>query len=107
NWDQRHTLNATVTLAKPAVYSLATVVRVASGQPFTPNTATGFGSGQEANSGRKPPGMLVDLRGEYSLFNASRNGMTVFARVFNVFDTRYFNGPVFETTGSPYYSRFP
>ena len=27
--------------------------------------------------------------------------------MFNVFDTRYFNGPVYETTGSPYSSRFP
>ena len=106
NWDQRHTLNATVTLAKPAVYSVATVVRVASGQPYTPNTTTGFGSGQEQNSGRKPAGVVVDLRGEHSLFTG-RHSMTAFARVFNVFDTRYFNGPVYETTGSPYYSRFP
>jgi outer membrane receptor protein involved in Fe transport len=106
NWDQRHTLNLTVTLSKPAFYNLATVIRVASGQPYTPNTTTGFGAGQEANSGRKPMGMVVDLRGEYGLFH-SRNAVTAFARVFNVFDTRYFNGPVFETTGSPYYSRFP
>jgi hypothetical protein len=28
-------------------------------------------------------------------------------RAFNVFDTRYFNGAVFNSTGSPYYSRFP
>jgi hypothetical protein len=27
--------------------------------------------------------------------------------VFNVFDARYFNGFVFPSTGSPYYSRFP
>ena len=32
---------------------------------------------------------------------------TMFARVFNVFDTRYFNGAVFSSSGSPYYSRFP
>ena len=32
---------------------------------------------------------------------------SLFARVFNVFDTRFFNGAVFETTGSPYYTRNP
>jgi hypothetical protein len=31
----------------------------------------------------------------------------LFARLFNVFDTRFFNGTVFNTTGSPYYSREP
>lgn len=107
NWDQRHTLNLTVTLAKLPVYNVATVIRVASGQPYTPNTTTGFGAGQDQNSGRKPAGMLVDLRGEYSLFHTGKLGMTGFARVFNVFDTRYFNGEVFSTTGSPYYTRFP
>ena len=29
------------------------------------------------------------------------------ARVFNLLDTRFFNGFVFPSTGSPYYSRFP
>ena len=28
-------------------------------------------------------------------------------RVFNLFDTRFFNGAVFASTGSPYYSRYP
>lgn len=107
NWDQRHTLNLTVTMARPPVYNLATVIRIASGQPYTPNTTTGFGSGQEANSGRKPAGMVVDLRGEYSVYSNPKLGLTGFARVFNVFDTRYFNGTVFSTTGSPYYTRFP
>ena len=32
--------------------------------------------------------------------------MSLFARVFNLFDTRYFNGAVFSSTGSPYYTRF-
>ena len=32
--------------------------------------------------------------------------MSLFARVFNLLDTRYFNGFVFPSTGSPYYSRF-
>jgi hypothetical protein len=31
----------------------------------------------------------------------------IFLRVFNVFDTRFWNGFVFNSTGSPYYSRNP
>jgi hypothetical protein len=29
----------------------------------------------------------------------------MFGVVYNVFDTRFFNGAVFANTGSPYYSR--
>ena len=106
NWDQTHTLNVTATLSDPERFTLSSILRVGSGQPYTPNVTGGFGFGQEANSGRKPAGVVVDLRGEKVL---RLNGAPVraFARVFNVFDTRYFNGPVFATTGSPYYSLNP
>jgi len=104
DWDQRHTLNATVTLAQPGSYNVSTVIRLASGQPYTPNSTSNFGSGQDTNSGRKPSGMLVDLRGEKNVLSG-KNGLTLFGRVFNVFDTRFFNGGVFATTGSPYYDR--
>jgi outer membrane receptor protein involved in Fe transport len=106
DWDQRHTLNATITLAQPGAYNVSTIVHVASGQPYTPNSTSNFGTGQDTNSGRKPAGVVVDVRGEKNLFNG-RNGLTLFGRMFNVFDVRYFNGAVFPTTGSPYYSRFP
>ena len=29
----------------------------------------------------------------------------MFGRVFNAFDNRFFNGSVFESSGSPFYSR--
>ncbi len=108
NWDQRHTINITAGVAKPDNYSLSTVVRIGSGQPYTPQIESGFGFGLETNSGRKPTGFLVDLRAEKTLA-AAPTGMTaaVFLRVFNLFDSRYFNGPVYASTGSPYYSRFP
>ena len=48
----------------------------------------------------------MDLRAEKSVATMGRRA-SLFARVFNVFDTRYFNGFVFGSTGSPYYSRFP
>jgi hypothetical protein len=106
NWDQRNTVNLTASVSKPVNYTIAAIVRAGSGQPYTPSLTGGFGSGLEANSGRKPPYINVDLRAEKSL---PLGGMPInlFARVFNLFDARYANGPVYATTGSPYYSRFP
>ncbi len=107
NWDQRHTLNLTVMLSRPERFSVSTVVRVASGQPYTPaSSASGFFRLYGTNSGRKPASVLVDLRAEKNLVR-SRVGANLFARVFNLFDTRYSNGMVFESTGSPYYSVDP
>jgi outer membrane receptor protein involved in Fe transport len=106
NWDQRHTFNLTVSVAWPGGFSSSAVLRVASGQPYTPALTSGFASGLEANSGRKPASTLIDLRGERPVRLAGI-GVTVFARVFNLLDTRYFNGFVFNSSGSPYYSRYP
>ena len=105
NWDQRHTLNLTASLSKPDNYSVSTVVKVASGQPYTPVLEAGFGQGLNTNSGRKPSAVLVDLRAAKNFGPEGRFNM--FVRVFNVFDTRFFNGFVFNSTGSPDYSRFP
>ncbi len=106
NWDQRHTLNVTAVLADPQRFSASAILRVASGQPYTPTVATGFAGGLETNSGRKPLGVVLDLRGERSLAIGGSHA-SLFARVFNVFDTRFFNGFVFPSTGSPYYSSNP
>jgi hypothetical protein len=107
NWDQRHTMNLTVAFARPGVYSASGVLRMASGQPYTPALDTGFGQGLQTNSGRKPTGFVLDLKSERTVGMWSGQKVGVFARAFNVFDSRYFNGPVFESTGDPYYSRFP
>ncbi len=106
NWDQRHTFNLTVAVDHPGDYTTSAVLRVGSGQPYTPVLTSGFGAGLGENSGRKPLGMVLDLRGEKSL-GISHPDVSMFGRVFNVFDARYFNGPVYSSTGSPYYSRFP
>src|SRR6185295_5718967 len=39
NWDQRHTLNLTATLARPRNFSASAIFRMASGQPYTPSGA--------------------------------------------------------------------
>jgi hypothetical protein len=106
NWDQRHTLNLTVQLVEPENYSISTILRFASGQPYTPEIGSGFGAAIEPNSGRKPNGLIVDLRAEKYISIAGLN-LSLFARVFNLLDATYFNGPVFASSGSPDYSVFP
>ena len=105
NWDQRHTANLTVTVSRPTAYSVSGVIRLASGQPFTPQSDVGgFGGSLERNTGRKPSSFEMDLRGERTLGRAGAP-LSLFGVIYNVFDTRFFNGAVFANTGSPYYSR--
>jgi hypothetical protein len=106
NWDQRNTLNATVTVGHPDSYWLSGIIKAGSGTPYTPALASASSTGLEANSGRKPSSVVVDMRGEWTR-PLSGVPIAVFMRVFNLFDQRFVNGPVFATSGSPYYSRFP
>lgn len=105
NWDQRHTVNLTGSLIRPGNYSVSCIAKVASGQRYTPQSEQAFGFGASTNSGTKPAAFLVDMRAEKTLGSKGQGG--IFMRVFNLFDARYFNGPVYATTGSPYYARFP
>src|SRR5262249_41384313 len=105
DWDQRHTLNLTFTLNEPDRWTASTIVRAVSGQPYSPLVISGATGALEANSARKPNGLLVDARAERTLLK--NRDVKCFARVFNAFDTRFFNGFVFTDTGSPDYTRQP
>lgn len=106
DWDQRHALNLSLQLSEAQNYAVSLIMRLASGQPYTPALTPGFGGSIEPNSGRKPLGMLVDLRAEkvFSIFDLR---MSAFARVFNLLDAKFYNGFVFSDTGSPEYSSIP
>jgi outer membrane receptor protein involved in Fe transport len=107
NWDQRHTLNATLSASKSNNFSISAVIRYGSGQRYTPSIGSGFGAGLERNSGVKPAATLVDLRAE-KFFRLAGMNTSLFARVFNLLDTRFFgNGFIFNDTGSPEYSLNP
>jgi outer membrane receptor protein involved in Fe transport len=106
NWDQRHTFNLTVQLSEQGDYALSAVMKVASGQPYTPTIRPGFGGSVEPNSGRKPSSMILDVRAE-KFFQLGGLNLSLFARVFNALDTKFFNGFVFSDTGSPEYSATP
>lgn len=106
NWDQRHTLNATAIFAKPGSYSISAIVKIGSGQPYTPAIGSGFNADLETNSGRKSSFALVDLRAE-KYFALAGKKLSVFLRTFNLFNEHFVNGFVFPTTGTPDYSQFP
>lgn len=104
NWDQRHTLNLTASVGAPGSWSGSAIVRLASGQPYTPTLANSTPLTQ--NSARKPVCNTVDLRAERPGRPWGLPG-AFFVRVFNLFDSRFFNGFVFPSSGSPDYTRFP
>jgi outer membrane receptor protein involved in Fe transport len=103
DWDQRHTLNAALTLVSPLNYAVTAILKYGSGSPYTPAIGSGFGATLERNSVGKPAWVTVDVRAEKS-FTIETIQLAAFLRVFNVFDSRYANGFVFSTTGSPFYS---
>jgi hypothetical protein len=105
NWDQRHTLNFTVSVARPGSFATNAVLRLGTGQPYTPELRASDDE-LERNSGRKPLAALLDLRGEKS-FKPAGLDASVFLRVFNALDTRFFNGFVFASSGSPDYTKTP
>jgi hypothetical protein len=105
NWDQTHTFNMTLAITRPERYTVSAILRAASGQPYTPEIqVTGFTL--DDNSGRKPSAVSFDVRAE-RWFGMRQLKSSLYFRVFNVFDSRFFNGMVFPSTGSPFYSRAP
>jgi outer membrane receptor protein involved in Fe transport len=106
NWDQRHTINATISVQQPNNYNCTAIIKYGSGQPYTPAISSSFGGELESNSGQKSSYVTVDLRLE-KLFNLFGNNLSIFARVFNLFNTRSVNGFIFSDTGSPDYSLNP
>ena len=107
NWDQRHTVNATAVLDRPERFALTGIVQFGTGQPYTPDIGLpGFDTSLGTNAARKPATLRVDLRAE-AFFGLGGARGTVFGRVFNVFDSRFANGFVFSTTGSPFYTLAP
>ena len=100
NWDQRHTLNVTALYQVPNDFSISTIIRFASGQPYTPELGVGFNTQQEQNSGRKPSYTTVDLRAE-KYFDFYFTDFSIFLRVFNLLNQKFVNGAVYPETGSP------
>lgn len=101
DWDQPHTLNATVTVRLTEGLNFSAIGNLSSGYPYTPDVPY---STYDAlpNTERKPSRQGVDARISYD-FRISDVNYQLFAKVYNVFDTlneRY----VFDDTGTAQYT---
>jgi hypothetical protein len=94
-WDQRHTLNATVSY-NASHWGISTIAQYGSGTPYTPRNTTDVTT-LLTNSQAKPDFFNMDLRVFYEVpLDPVR--VVLFAKVFNLFDTRNeYN--VFNDTG--------
>ncbi len=85
DWDQRHTINASITLTPTRQFVVTLLGRYGSGLPYTPtylNIRRAF-----TNTARSPMTMNFDLKIHYSI-TFMRYSMSFFLKVFNLMDRR-------------------
>jgi len=83
DWDQKHTVNATLTYAATG-WGGSLIAQWGSGLPYTPRKSEDI-TALLTNSQRKPASFNVDLRA-YKEFQFGPGNFTVFLRIFNLFD---------------------
>ncbi|MBD3226393.1 MAG: TonB-dependent receptor plug domain-containing protein [Caldithrix sp.] len=103
DWDQTHSLSASVTLQPFTGLNMSIIGFINSGYPYTPDVPY---STYDAlpNSERKPVRRTLDLRTSYS-FHVADIRYELFVKIYNLFDTkneRY----VFDDTGRAGYTYF-
>ena len=101
SWDQSHLLNATVIIGDPSGMTLGIIGKIATGWPYTPSIPNANFI-PKPNSGRKPVQKNVDAKLEKRIKVGSYR-VSLFARVYNVFDIRN-ERYVFNDTGSAKYT---
>jgi outer membrane receptor for ferrienterochelin and colicin len=102
DWDRRHTLNASLTYAKPGRtgYGATMLGKYGSGLPYSP-TDDGIRTGFE-NDGRRPDYYNLDLN-LFKSFPVGKNKILLTATVQNVIDIRNEDG-VYDDTGRAGYT---
>ena len=102
NWDQRHTLNVSVNYSA-SVWGISSIIQYGSGKPYTPALEySGEVSTMVTNSQIMPATFDCDLRAYYEISLRSMK-LVLFARIYNVFDTRNQTN-VYPSTGRSDYS---
>jgi len=94
-WDQRHTLNATLSYNTPG-WGVSFISQFGTGTPYTPRRSTDITS-LLSNSQAKPQFFNIDGQAFYAL-NVEPLRFVLFLRVFNLLDIRNEVG-VFDDTG--------
>ena len=101
NWDQTHTLNGVITFGNPKDWYVTVVGTINTGLPYTPQLIESKIL-LDPNSGRKPMQTNVDLLIEKS-FEIQSTVITLFAKVFNLFDVLN-ERSVYDNTGRATYN---
>ncbi len=83
-WDQSHTLNGTLSVGESDNWNVSVIGRFGTGLPYTP-LITGKQIFLRTNSERRPTQINVDLLAEKT-FKVEGLNLTVFLKVFNLFD---------------------
>lgn len=101
DWDKSHQLNATISVGDPGDWNVTIVGKIGTGLPYTPEI---FDKQVylERNSSRRPIITQVDLLAEKS-FSLMGVQLTVFTKVFNLFDLLNEN-IVYASTGRATYT---
>lgn len=103
DWDQRHTLNVSLTYHPVKNSGISLIYNFGSGLPYTSQFA-GVRTSFE-NNARKPSTMNVDIRTFYN-FNISRVRIALHLNIYNLFDIRN-ELSVFSDTGRATYTLTP
>ena len=103
DWDQIHTLNATLGYSNKIYGNYSLIARFGSGLPYTPESSEDISS-LIYNSSRKPMTSSVDFRASKDFVFRKLN-FTLFARIKNLFDTLNEN-IVYNDSGQAGYTRY-
>jgi len=104
DWDQRHTLNGTMTYHHTKTSGISGVFSYGSGFPYT----TEFAGNRTAfeNNGIKPPTYNFDIRAFYKFALSSKIIVSAHMNIYNVFNTLN-ELTVYNDTGRATYSLLP
>ncbi len=105
-WDQRHTLNASLSVGNASDWNMGIIGRFSTGQPYTPSNPSSQLTTQFENSGRKPFTYNIDIN-LYKMVNLAGYKLKLFCKIFNLTD-RLNELYVYSSTGSasePYRTR--
>ena len=101
NWDQRHTLNASVSFANPRSWGISFLGYLGSGLPYTPSNVSGDPETFK-NSARKPVQYNVDVK-LFKKISLGQYRISLLCNVYNLFDRRN-SRYVFARTGRADYN---
>ena len=104
DWDQRHTINATMTYHPIVMSGISLVFNYGSGFPYT-TEFVGVRTAFE-NNALKPASSNLNLKGYYNFIFMRKRQISVHINIYNLFDVRN-EETVYNDTGRSTYSLLP